>query len=240
MLKRLMLLLLALLLCVGLFACKKEPEEPELPPTGYEGGEEEDPTRVAHGTFEGSAVTWSVHNDGTLYIAGTGVMPEFHDPILSPVTPQDSPQPWALYRAGSRAVIRRIVVKSGVTKLASRAFAYCPYVESVTLPASLTAIPESCFAFCTSLTSVRGGTGLVTVAESAFADCEKLAEIEVSTTLQTVEFGAFTGAATSDGGLTVLFAGGQTAWDAEKATLTVGASGNAAFLNAAAKDPAEE
>ena len=165
-------------------------------------------------------------------------MPDFE----SAVTDRDSPQPWAQYRSGSGGVIRRVVVKNGVTALAPWAFAYCTYIESVSLPPSLTAIPESCFALCSNLTSVRGGTGLVTIADSAFSECRKLAEIELSPTLQAVEFGAFSGAAQGENGLTVLFEGGNAAWETEKQTLTVaGKQGaNKVFYDASAKDPSEE
>ena len=238
MLKKILCLLLALLLCLAVAACKKDPVPEEEPtPDGEE--EEEENTLVAEGTFEGSSVTWCIRTDGTLYIGGTGVMPEFHDPTRSPVTPQDSPQPWALFRTGSGGVIRRVVVQNGVTGLASYAFAYCPRIESVSLPESLTSLPESCFAFCTDLSSVLGGVGLVTISDSAFSDCERLSQLELSDALQTVEFGSFTNAAQGADGLMVLFEGGADAWLAHKQVASISQSGNTALLNATAIDPAE-
>ena len=238
MCKKLLLLLLALALCVCGVACKKEePQEPTSPagPTNPPEGEKP-PTLVQGAVFEDSTVSWELYTDGTVYIKGTGAMPDFN----ADVTKNDSPQPWAMFRSGAGNVIRKVVVEHGVTELAEQAFAYCMYIESVSLPSTLVSIPYQCFLSCSFLTSVTGGSGLVEIEESAFENCTRLAEIELSDTLATVSAGAFHYTpGNANNILTVLFDGGQTAWDVKKQSLAI-ASGNEILQNATAIDPDEQ
>ena len=95
--------------------------------------------------MEGDAVTWTLLEDGTLTIAGCGVISDYNRSDEDAPTTLD--RPWH----GYRSQIKRLVVSNGVTRIGSRAFQSCGCLESVSLPESLESIGEWAFQNCESL-----------------------------------------------------------------------------------------
>ena len=97
-------------------------------------------TTVASGTCgaEGSNVTWSLDDTGTLTISGTGDMGDVYD------------HPWFDY-----GTIKSVIIENGVTGIAESAFTNHDQLTSVTIPASVTSIGRDAFLCGSSLTEIK-------------------------------------------------------------------------------------
>ena len=123
----------------------------------------------------GDNLTWSLSDDGTLTIRGTGEMKDFADSKGS----SDNFSPW------DETTVKKIVIESGVTSIGNNAFSciekyaskdngyfLSTALTSVTIPNSVTSIGEYAFAGCTKLTSVSVDlSGVTSLGTYAFAHC---------------------------------------------------------------------
>lgn len=150
-------LLLALSACGGKADETKPVSETTIPPATTEvpaaAPTDSAPSAPA---ATGDGISWNVAN-GTLTISGRGAMDDYE--LLS--------APWD--EAGESIGVERLVVEEGVSYLGSYAFAACPNLSEVSLPASLRGIGSFCFADCLALESVTFNKGLIFIGESAFA-----------------------------------------------------------------------
>ena len=110
---------------------------------------------VPHGTC-GENVTWTLDEDDTLTISGTGAMENY----------EWGDAPWA----GKKDSIRNVVIEDGVACVGNCAFSYCLSLSTVSIPESVTSIGEYAFADCNSLNTVNyAGTvaqwGAISVAD---------------------------------------------------------------------------
>lgn len=135
-------------------------------------------------------LSWTLYDDGELYISGEGDMPLV-------TYPQEIP--WAQYKTD----ILSVSMEGNITGLGFYAFSGCTNLKSVTIPESVTTIGRSAFNGCASLTSVTipgkvssigdyaffGCTGLTsvtipgkvnTIGEHAFSDCTGLTSVTIS------------------------------------------------------------
>lgn len=226
LLKKILLFALALALLVPLSACKKQEENPD---DGRKPSDDDPPDYVAgEGQVPGSELTWEMRTNGTLYLRGTGAMPDFDFKSV-----EDSDIPWTAYLQGNidtTLMIKKVVIEEGVTSIGENAFYGCRRLTDVTLPASLTGIGYNSFVNCRQLTKVGGGIGVKVIAENAFSGCTVLATFSVSTALAEVRTGAFSGCRT----LTLLVTGTEEEWKGALDKMIIG-EGNDAFRNATAK-----
>ena len=100
---------------------------------------------VASGTC-GDNLTWTLDDEGTLTISGTGDMFSY---FYSPRAPWYS-------RLSS---ITSVIIEDGVTSIGWHAFDGCSSLTSIEIPDSVTSIDGSAFSGCSSLTSVTIGNG---------------------------------------------------------------------------------
>ena len=91
-------------------------------------------------------IEWTLSEDGTLSISGTGNMPNYGI----------NQTPWY----NDRNKIKEVVIEDGVTSIGDRAFDCCTSLTSVEIPNSVTSIGESAFAWCQGLSSItfKGST----------------------------------------------------------------------------------
>ena len=127
-------------------------------------------------------VTWTLTEDGTLTISGTGEMAEC------------DPAPWD----ANKNVITSIVIEEGVTTIADHAFEECENVESVSIPASVTSIGGSAFSqagtSATTMTvTIAAGSNLATIGGDAFSFCSSLETITIPSSVTTIGMRAFVG-----------------------------------------------
>ena len=233
----LMALLAMLTLCFA--SCDEEEEPKDDASTNKQNNTIVDPSSVLYDTgpipAPGTDLKWEIYKDGTLYIKGTGAMPE--DLVTSAEGGANS-QPWAAYIDGGFIFVKKIVVEETVTALSQMAFKNCMYLEEVYLKSGITTIPYECFSGCRSLTKVVA-KNVTVIEDCAFDGCSRLEKITLSASLSEVCDGAFTNACknnSASGALSLSLAGTEDEWNTAKETLVVGLpdSSNKVFADAMA------
>ncbi len=157
---------------------------------------EEDPAMAAAENSGkcGENLTWSLSDDGTLTITGTGPMEDYY-----------SASPWAAYAeqitkldlhygitsVGNYAFYRltkltSVVIPDSVTRLGSSSFGWCTGLTSITLPDSVTSIGGYCFSN-TGLTSITIPEGVAVLEAYTFAWCHDLTSVTLPEGLTTLK-----------------------------------------------------
>ena len=111
----------------------------------------------------GDALTWTLDNQGTLTVTGTGPMWEMNE----------TAELWQSYKSS----IRSVQVEEGASTLCDKAFSGCVMLTSVSLPESMKTIGAYAFSGCTALPSISLPESLETIGGHAFESCRKLEEI---------------------------------------------------------------
>ena len=129
----------------------------------------------------GKNVTWSLSDDGTLTISGTGKMKDYGDNYGMSVAP---------WYVGSSQV-KTVIIEDGVTSIGDRAFDGCTKLTRVVIPDSVTSIGYSSFRGCYSLPSVAIPDSVTSIGDSAFAYCKVLTGITLSGSVTSIGSCAF-------------------------------------------------
>ena len=119
-----------------------------------------------------NALTWSLYDDGTIEIGGSGAMPDFS---------YSNPAPWKDFASQ----LTKVVVLSGVTTVGESAFSYNSTIQSVVLSDTVESVGKSAFSGCSALKTVRLGSGLKELGglggwNFAFGSCSSLERFEVA------------------------------------------------------------
>ena len=135
---------------------------------------------VCNGGYCGSNVTWSLDDNGTLIISGTGPMDDFDrdNGERVPATP------W-----GIRPI--DIIIQDGVTSIGDSAFAYCKNLTSITIPNSVTSIGNYALEGYNNLISLTIPDSVIEIGICAFADCTKLTEVTLPNGVISIGSAAF-------------------------------------------------
>ncbi len=136
----------------------------------------------------GANLRWTLSDQGTLKITGTGPMTDyaFYDGYSS-----GTQSPWV--SSGASFFISRIEIGEGVTSVGSYAFIYFDMLEEVSLPSTLTQIGESAFEQSPNLRAVSFPAALKSIGANAFHDCAALEEASFAEGLQSIGDSAFSG-----------------------------------------------
>ena len=126
----------------------------------------------------GSNVTWSLDDNGTLTISGSGKIEDYRS---------DIDQPWY----SNRSDITSVVIEPGVTSIGSLAFYKCSNLTSITIPSGLTSIGEMTFFNCSALTSVTIPNGVISIGNFAFGSCTGLKSITIPSSVTSIENNIF-------------------------------------------------
>ena len=161
--KRIVSILLALVLCVGLL------------PAAALGAK-----TVAIGTCgaQGNNVAWELDDTGTLTIYGEGAMKNCY-----------GTSPWY----SQRASIKTVVIENGVTSIGEYAFYICSSLSSITIPDSVTSIGQAAFSRCSSLTSVAIPDSVTSIAYGVFESCSSLTSVAIPDSVTSIGKWAFYG-----------------------------------------------
>lgn len=108
----------------------------------------------------GAKLTWTLSDNGTLTISGTGDMDNY----------VYGTSPWF----AKKEVIKKVVMENGVTNIGQNAFSECCSMASVEIPSSVTSIGEQAFFRCSSLTSVTIPNSVTSIGDAAFYYCSGL------------------------------------------------------------------
>lgn len=126
------------------------------------------------------APTWSLDDQGTLTVSGSGEMSSYTD---------EEPAPWR----ENAADIRCVVIGDGITAIGSKAFQTLKNLEEVTIADSVEVIGGEAFNSCEALRSVSLGEGLRELGEGAFGYCFALTEITIPAGVRRIGPQAFVG-----------------------------------------------
>ena len=130
-------------------------------------------SEVAGGTFGENNFTWTLDNEGTLTISGSGDMDTWGG------------SPWY---SNYRQMIKKIIVLEGVTSIDTASFSSCA-VEEVSLPEGLTRIGTNAFANCSLLPEIKLPESLVSLGER-FLNGTAVTTLEIPKNLTTCSAGA--------------------------------------------------
>ncbi|MBQ7519749.1 MAG: leucine-rich repeat domain-containing protein [Clostridia bacterium] len=122
----------------------------------------------------GENVTWSLSDDGTLTISGTGKMFSYYSEAT----------PWGYD-------IKKVIVEPGVTVVGGNAFMNCYNLKSVQLPAGLKRIGQRAFSYCYNMEEVNLPDSLESIGACAFMGCEQLIEVVIPAGIENIGFGTF-------------------------------------------------
>ncbi len=112
----------------------------------------------------GKNLTWTLDENGTLLISGTGNMENF-----------TTEPPWA----DSCYFIKKVVVYYGVTSIGDNAFYRCENLKSAIIPGSVILIGERAFRRCRNLTKIKIPDSVKKIKDEAFSVCYKLEWIKI-------------------------------------------------------------
>ena len=113
----------------------------------------------------GENLTWTLDEQGTLTITGTGDMWDY----------SFGNAPW--YNNNSSIIC--IVIDNVVTSIGNGAFSNCVSLTNMTIPDSVTSIGNNAFHNCTSLTSVTIGNNVTSIGSYAFFGCYGLTKVTI-------------------------------------------------------------
>ncbi|MDO4493930.1 MAG: leucine-rich repeat protein [Clostridia bacterium] len=133
---------------------------------------------------QGDNLIWTLTEDGTLTISGTGEMvdyPDYDDEVLG--------RPWDAYRSA----IRTLTIEPGVTSIGGFAFMDCAQLKTVTIPSGVMSIVDGAFCGCSSLTSVTLPDALTSIGSWAFEGCSGLTSINIPDSVTRIGDSAFRG-----------------------------------------------
>lgn len=91
----------------------------------------------------------------------------------------------------SKADIKSIVIKDGITSIATDAFKNCENLVSITIPNSVTEIRDTAFYHCTNLKSVVIPNSVTSTGQYVFDGCSALTDVTLPNQLTTIESGLF-------------------------------------------------
>ncbi len=136
------------------------------------------PASAASSGTCGENLTWTLDDNGTLTISGTGAMTNY----------SSSSAPWYV----NRGSIKTVVIKDGVTSIGNWAFYSCDSLTSVTIGDSVTSIGDRAFYDCKRLTSVTIPDSVTSIGNSAFYSCNALTSVTIPDSVTSIGERVFT------------------------------------------------
>ena len=173
---------------------------------------EENSEAIATGKC-GDNLTWSLSDDGTLTISGTGDMYNYNDVAPYNISPWYHDLTSSNSGGYSGVSIKNVTIREGVTSIGNNAFVGCGKISNIEFPDSLTSIGKSAFSPSPALnevtlpknlvnlgayafssgnfSSIEIPEGVTSIQQYTFSGCKKLASIQLPKSLISIEDGAF-------------------------------------------------
>ena len=130
---------------------------------------------------EGNNLTWTLDNNGTLTISGSGKMEDYNNTTL------DARPPWYTYSGQ----IKNAVIQGSVTSIGHWAFAGCSHLKCITLPDSITNIGTCAFAGCSSLLKITIPDSVTSISFGVFQYCSNLTSVTIPDSVASIGDYAF-------------------------------------------------
>ena len=126
----------------------------------------------------GANLTWTLNDQGTLTIRGTGNMTNY----------STYNAPWYNSKTYGGS-LKKVVIESGVTSIGNAAFYSMHGLTEISIPSTVTKIGEKAFGNCDSLQEIVIPNGVRTIPNSAFKNCSSLTTVVIPNSVQS--FGTF-------------------------------------------------
>lgn len=139
-------------------------------------------TVIKSGTC-GNNLTWTLDDEGTLTISGSGAMKVYDSELMFPW----SGVPWDI----DRSSIKNVIIKNGVTSIDGWAFFECTNLISVTIPDSVTLIDRCSFTKCASLINIEIPDKVTSIGDRAFDGCVSITSITLPQSIRNIGSMAF-------------------------------------------------
>ena len=127
--------------------------------------------KIVYSGSLGDNLTWTLDEEGTLIIAGSGDMADGRLNYLDEV--------------------KKAVIEDGVTSIGTCAFENCESLTEVTLPGTLDRIGDYAFEGCTGMSKIVFPEGIKSIGNYAFNSCTSLAEIDLPESLRSIGHDVF-------------------------------------------------
>ena len=101
---------------------------------------------------------------------------------------EDNPAPW-----NGQGIIKKVIIKNGVTSIGGYAFAGRSSITSVSIPKSVKYIDREAFRSCTGLTSITIPNSVTSIGNGAFYRCTGLTSIIIPNSITYIGSGVFQG-----------------------------------------------
>lgn len=131
----------------------------------------------------GENLTYTFHNDGKLFIEGTGTMDNYE--LYNNIN--KSSAPWWNFRSS----ITEVVIDEGVTSIGDYAFYRCDNIKELVAPSTLKSIGNHAFSDCDNLSVLKLNEGLTTIGDYAFYDCYNIKELIIPNSVTSMGKSAF-------------------------------------------------
>lgn len=128
---------------------------------------------ASSGTY-GQNCTWTLDDEGTLTISGSGITPNYSKDMYRYI-------PWYSHMAE----IKKAVI-DGPENIGARAFFYARNMEEVVIGSSVNTIGEAVFTGCTSLTNINIPSNVTKIYSSAFSGCTGITKLTIPDSVTTL------------------------------------------------------
>lgn len=129
----------------------------------------------------GSNLTWTLDDNGTLTISGTGKMKNWNNGGFY--------APWY----SNSDSIKNVIIENGVTSIGNSAFFGCSSLTNIMIPNSVASIGEGVFMDCSSLTSITIPNSITSIGDDTFFYCSSLTSIIIPNSITSIGGWAFGG-----------------------------------------------
>ena len=137
----------------------------------------------------GDNLTWELDSEtGTLTVSGHGDMDDYDTFLYDGFDDREFAE-WKPYRS----LIKKVVVKKGVTSIGSDAFLKCRELTEVVLPDGMTKIGDEAFMDCKALDDINIPEGVTSLGTGAFCNCAALRTVTVPGSVTDYGDGLFCG-----------------------------------------------
>ena len=148
----------------------------------------------------GDNVFWTLDDEGTLTIFGTGATKDYNGNDRSPFDHKTDIKK-VVINNGVTSIgyclflycsnLTEVSIPNSVTSIGGGAFYQCPSLKNITLPNSVTSIGTDAFGYCTSLTSITIPNNVTSIGNFTFEYCTNLTNITISNSVTSIGTDAF-------------------------------------------------